>query len=618
MKRFFHILLYVKPYWLQALLNTAFNILSLLFSLFSLAMIAPFLNILFLKQTDEYKTILSKGAPVLKLSAGTVVDAFNYYLSEIIMQKGKLNALIFIVVIVITIFFLKNLFRYLGMFFMATIRNGVVKDLRNTMYKKILSLPLSYYSNERKGDLLSRMTSDLQEIEWSVMQSVEMIFRNPVNIIILLGTMIYMSPKLTLFILVLIPVPAVLISVVAGSLRRTSAKSKSRLGLLFSIIEETLGGVRIIKAFGREKYMNHKFEQENNFYTRTMTRMYRKIDLSSPLSEFLGAGMLMTLVYFGGRLVLGGELEASAFITYIAIFYQVIAPSKELTQAFYAIQRGLASAERIEKIIQAEETIHENPSPIVLSTFNHEIEYKNVSFSYTRGDAGYVLHNIHLKIQKGKTIALVGQSGSGKTTLADMLPRFYDADEGEIRVDGKPIKDISLSSLRGLIGIVSQESILFNDTVFNNIAFGNAPHAAPPAEEDIIAAAKIANAHEFIMQMPDQYHTNIGDRGSKLSGGQRQRIAIARAVLKKPSILILDEATSALDSESERLVQDALNHLMQNRTSIIIAHRLSTVQHADEIIVLDKGIILERGSHPQLLALNGTYKKLYDTQMFFS
>ena len=616
MKRFFHILSYVRTYWIYAFLNTLFNILSIVFSLFSLTMIAPFLNILFLKQTDEYKVILSKGAPVLKLSPDSLVDSFNYYLSSIIMEKGKLNALIFIVFLVIIIFFLKNLFRYLGMYFMANVRNGVVKDLRNSMYKKILSLPLSYYSNERKGDLISRMTTDLQEIEWSVMQSVEMVFRNPINIIILLGTMIYMSAKLTLFVLVLIPIPAILISLVASSLRRTSGKSKTRLGLLFSMIEETLGGIRIIKAFGRENHMKDKFEQENNFYTSTMIRMYRKIDLSSPLSEFLGAAILMTLVYLGGRLVLDGGLEASAFITYIAIFYQVIAPSKELTQAFYAIQRGLASAERIEKIIAAEETIKESPTPVVVSTFNKEIEYKNVSFSYTRGDSGYVLHDIDLKVPKGKTIALVGQSGSGKTTLADMLPRFYDPDKGEIYIDGIPIKDFSIASLRSLIGIVSQESILFNDTVFNNIAFGFNSQTTLPKEEEVIAAAKIANAHDFIMQMPERYQTNIGDRGSKLSGGQRQRIAIARAVLKKPPILILDEATSALDSESERLVQDALNHLMQSRTSIIIAHRLSTVQHADEIIVLHKGAIIERGNHFQLIAQDGAYKKLYDTQSF--
>ncbi|MBI3501670.1 MAG: ATP-binding cassette domain-containing protein [Bacteroidetes bacterium] len=612
MKRFLHILSYVRGYWRYGVLNIIFNILSVIFSLFSLTMIAPFLNLLFLKQADEYKTILAKCAPQFKVSAESLIDNFNYYLSQIIMEKGKLQALVFICLLVAGIIFLKNIFRYFGLFYMANIRNGVVKDLRNAMHTKILALPLSYYSSERKGDLMSRMTTDVMEIEWSVMQSIEMIFRNPINIIILLGTMVYMSPKLTLLVLVLIPVPGVLISLVARSLRRTSVKGKTRLGTLFSIIEETLGGLRIIKAFNAEKFIDKRFQQENNFYTHTMIRMYRKQDLSSPLSEFLGACVLMTLVYLGGRLVLDETLSASVFITYIAIFYQVIGPSKELTIAFYAIQRGMASAERIEKIIKAEEAIKESSSPVTISTFNREIEYKNVSFSYTRGDEGHVLKNINLKVPKGKTIALVGQSGSGKTTLADMLPRFYDADKGEILIDGISIRDVKISSLRNLMGIVSQESILFNDSVFNNIAFG----LLNAKEEDVINAAKIANAHDFILQMPEGYQTNIGDRGSKLSGGQRQRIAIARAVLKNPPLLILDEATSALDSESERLVQDALNKLMQSRTSVVIAHRLSTIQHADEIIVLSKGEIAERGNHAELLAKNGAYKKLYDMQTF--
>ncbi len=575
-------------------------------------MIAPCLNLLFLKQADEYKNILAKGVPELKFSVDSVVDSFNYYLSQIILQNGKLQALIFICVLVVLIILLKNIFRYFGMFFIATIRNGVVMDLRNAMYKKILALPLSYYSNERKGDLISRMTTDVQEIEWSVMQSLEMLFRNPISILIFLGTLIYMSPKLTFLMVVLIPVPAVLIGLIAKSLRRTSVKSKTRLGVLFSIIEETLGGLRIIKAFNGEKFMDNKFTDENKFYTQTMTRMYRKQDLSSPLSEFLGAGVLMTLVYIGGKMVLDESLPAAGFIMYIAVFYQLIAPSRELTQAYYSIQRGMASAERIEKIIKAEENIKEIASPKVLSTFEKEIEFQNISFSYTRGDNGHVLKDIDLKIGKGKIIALVGQSGSGKSTLADMLPRFYDPDKGEILIDGIPLKDLKITSLRNLMGIVTQESILFNDSVFNNIAFG----LQDVKEEDVISAAKIANAHDFILQMPEKYQTNIGDRGNKLSGGQRQRIAIARAVLKNPPVLILDEATSALDSESERLVQDALNNLMKSRTSVVIAHRLSTIQHADEIIVLQKGEIAERGTHNDLLAKGGAYKKLYDMQVF--
>ena len=615
MKRFLHILGSVRGYWKYAALNIFFNILSVIFSLFSLTLIAPFLNLLFITKETEYKNILVKGVPVLTLSVDSIKDTFYYHLSSVIVEKGKLNALIFICVLVVSIIFLKNIFRYLGMFFMANVRNGVVMDLRNAMYRKILILPLSYYSNERKGDLLSRMTTDVQEIEWSVMQSLEMIFRNPVSILLLLSTMIYMSPELTLLVVLLIPVPAILIGLVASSLRRTSGKGKARLGTIFSIIEETLGGLRIIKAFNGKKIMNKKFTQENTFYTRTMIRMYRKVDLSSPLSEFLGAGVLMTLVYLGGKMVLDDSFPAATFITYIAVFYQLISPSKELTQAYYSAQRGLASAERIEKILSADNPIKELSSPQVVSTFNREIEFKNVSFAYRKGDEGWVLKNINLKVPKGKTIALVGQSGSGKSTLADMLPRFYDSDSGDILIDGISIKDLKINSLRNLMGIVTQESILFNDTIENNIAFG-AASVREGWEERVEAAAKIANAHDFIMDMPEKYQSNIGDRGSKLSGGQRQRIAIARAVFKNPAILILDEATSALDSESERLVQDALNKLMKNRTSLVIAHRLSTIQHADEIIVLQKGEIAERGTHADLIAKNGVYKKLYDMQVF--
>jgi len=612
MKRFFHILSFVRGYVRYAVLNVIFNILSVIFSLFSLTLIAPFLNLLFLTKEAEYQAILAKGLPELSLSVDALKDTFNFYLSSVIAEHGKLQALTFICILVVSIIFLKNLFRYLGMYFMANIRNGVVMDLRNSMYKKVLALPLSYYSDERKGDLLSRMTTDVQEIEWSVMQSLEMFFRNPVSILIPLATMIYMSPQLTFLIVVLIPIPSLLIGWIGSSLKRKSVKGKTMLGMLFSIIEETLGGLRIIKAFNGEKFMNAKFTAENSAYTHTMIGMYRRVDLSSPLSEFLGAAVLMTLVYLGGKLVLDETLAASTFITFIAVFYQLISPSKELTNAYYNIQKGLASAERIEKILAADETIRESSSPQVITTFNREVEFRNVSFAYHKGDEGWVLKDINLKVPKGKTVALVGQSGSGKSTLADMLPRFYDPDKGEILIDGISIRDLKIDSLRNLMGIVTQESILFNDSVYKNIAFG----LSNPKEEDVIAAAKIANAHDFIMQMPEQYQSSIGDRGSKLSGGQRQRMAIARAVLKNPAILILDEATSALDSESERLVQDALNNLIKNRTSVVIAHRLSTIQHADEIIVLQKGVIAERGTHTDLLAKGGVYRKLYDMQVF--
>jgi len=616
MKRFFHILSYMRGYWRYGFLNVFFNILSIIFGLFSLTMIAPILDLLFMQNETEYAERLAKGKPEMMLSVQSAIDNFYYYLTKIIVDEGKLNALLFICILVVTFIFLKNVFRYFAMFFLANIRIGVVKDLRNELYGKSLRLPLSYYSDERKGDLISRMTTDVQEIEWSIMQSLEFLFRDPINIIFLLFSMLWISPQLTFFVFALLLIPGFLIGKIAISLRKSSVKGKTKLGLLFSIMEETFSGLRIIKAFNAEKPMQKKFNEENNVYTRIMIWMQRKTDLAGPLSEFLGVTISAVLIYYGGSLVLGEKLSASLFITYIAIFSQVIPPSKALTTAYYNIQKGLASAERIEKILFADDVIHEVQHPKTIQSFEKEIEYKNISFAYTRGDDGHVLKNINLKIGKGKMIALVGQSGSGKSTLADMLPRFYDPDKGEILIDGISMKEFKITSLRDLMGIVTQESILFNDTVYNNIAFGTSLVGISNPDQQVIAAAKIANAHDFINEMPEKYQTNIGDRGNKLSGGQRQRIAIARAVLKNPPILILDEATSALDSESERLVQEALNHLMKNRTSVVIAHRLSTIQHADEIIVLQRGEIAERGTHNDLLAKGGVYKKLYDMQVF--
>jgi subfamily B ATP-binding cassette protein MsbA len=581
--------------------------LSVIFSLFSLTMVAPFLNVLF-SQTSKYEKV------PWEFSVKSLFSNFNYFLSNFIAENGKLEALFLISILVVVLFFLKNLFRYLGMFFLAPVRNGVVRDLRNKMFEKVLWLPLTYFSEERKGDLMSRMTSDVQEIEWSIMQSLEVIFREPFTIIIFLGTMLFMSPQLSLFVFILLPVAGLIIGQIGKSLRRTSAKGQAKMGILLSTIEETLSGLRIIKAFTAEKFFNEKFQSFNDDYRKLMIRMYRKKDLSSPMSEFLGAVVMVVVMYFGGQLVLGEkhELEPSLFIAFIAIFSQLIPPAKAFSDAYSNVQRGLASAERINKILDGEITIFNKPEALSVSEFKNNIEYKNVSFAYYKGGTGWAVKDVGFKIEKGKTIALVGQSGSGKTTLADLLPRLYDVDEGEILIDGKNIKDYKLKDLRGLMGVVSQESVLFNDTIFNNIAFGLI-HAK---EEDVINAAKIANAHDFIMQMPDGYQTNTGDRGSKMSGGQRQRISIARAILKNPPILILDEATSALDTESERLVQDAIIHLMKNRTTLVIAHRLSTIQHADEIIVMQKSEIIERGRHADLISKNGTYKRLYDLQSF--
>jgi len=612
MKNLFGVLKYVNGYWRYGIWNIIFNILSVIFGVFSLVMILPFLSLLIEPDDSKYREIIAKGNVFHGLSLDSVSSYFNFELSSLIVDKGKVYALIAICVVGASIFFFKNLFRYLAMYFLAPIRNGVVKDLRNSIYKKSVELPLSYYSGERKGDLMSRITTDVQEIEWSVMSSLEMIFRDPINILILLGVIIYVSPQLTLFVIVLLPLSAGLISLIGKSLKRSSGKAKEELGSLFSIMEETLGGLRIVKGFNAEKKMQEKFGEVNAQYTKQMVHTYRKVDLASPVSEFLGAVIMMTVMYFGGMMVFGNHLDGKQFIFYVLTFSQIITPAKTLTGAYSNVQKGLASMDRINMILKAENTIHENPNPKPLHHFEKEIEYRDVSFAYKKGGEGYVLNKINLKIKKGQTIALVGQSGSGKTTLADMLPRFYDADEGAILVDGMNIKEAKLSEVRALMGIVTQESILFNDSVFNNIAFGN-PEASMEA---VIQAARIANAHEFIAQMPQGYMTNIGDRGGKLSGGQRQRLSIARAVLKNPPILILDEATSALDTESERLVQDALNKLMMNRTSVVIAHRLSTIQHADEIIVMQKGQIAERGKHMELLEKEGVYRKLYDLQSF--
>ena len=613
MKKLFGVLKYVKGYWNYALLNIGSNIISVIFSLFSLTMIVPFVDLLFQTSDKDYEKILAKGVPQAHLSIRGALDYLNYYFTELIAHEGKRNALIMICVFVVVIFFIKNFFRYMAMFFIAPLRNGIVKDLRNSIYKKSLALPLSYYTDERKGDIMSRMTTDVQEIEWSIMTGLEMIFRDPFNVVLFLGSLLIMSTQLTLIVLLSLPISILAIGRIGKSLKKSSGSAKERLGTLFSILDETLSGLRIIKGFNGEKHQEQKFVRENDTYTSLMVQTYRKVDLSSPLSEFFGTVIMMIVLFFGGMIVMNnGTLKASEFIAYLAIFSQIIPPAKSITTAYYNVQRGMASIDRINKILNAEIGIQNATSAKALNGFNDAIEYKDLSFAYTRGDSGWALKNINLQIKKGKTIALVGQSGSGKTTLADLLPRFYDASEGTILIDGIAIKDIEIASLRKLMGIVTQESILFNDTVFNNIAFG----LENVREEDVIAAAKVANAHEFISQMPDGYQTNIGDRGGKMSGGQRQRLSIARAVLKNPPILILDEATSALDTESERLVQDALNNLMKNRTSIVIAHRLSTIQHADEIIVLQQGEIVERGTHPVLMEKNGVYKRLNDLQTF--
>lgn len=604
-KKLKKILGFVKPYKRYATLTIIFNLLSAIFSVVSLVMFIPVLNILF--DTQNVDTITSN--PSLTES---IKSNFYILIREIIEKSGKFTALVYVSVFIVFLFFLKNLFRYLAMYFLAPIRNGVVKDIRNDLYYQITILPLAYYSEQRKGDIMSRMTQDVQEVQWTIMTSLEMLFREPISIILFLVSMAMISPELTLFVAILFPISGLLIAKIGSSLKKTSAKGQSSMGELLSNIEETISGLRIIKAFNAIGHVNQRFKNTNQQYTKLMNRLFRKRDLASPLSEFLAIIVVGIVLLYGGTLILSNNekaLEASVFLTYILMFSQLINPVKSFTDAYSNIQKGAASVERIEQVLAADEVIVEKPDAHSISGFNQSIQYKDVSFVYEKEK---VLHDINITIEKGKTIALVGPSGAGKSTMVDLLPRFYDCTEGELKIDGLNVKDYKINDLRRLMGIVTQETILFNDSIFNNIAFGMENVTMEMVEN----AAKIANAHEFISQMEHGYQTNIGDRGMKLSGGQKQRLSIARAVLMNPPVLILDEATSSLDTESERLVQDALVNLMKNRTSVIIAHRLSTVQFADEIIVLQNGHIVERGTHSSLIQLNGVYQKLCELQTF--
>jgi len=489
--------------------------------------------------------------------------------------------------------------------------NGIVRDIRNELFTKITELPLSYFSEERKGDLLSRMTADVAEIQWSILMAIEAIFREPIIITLCLATMIYISPSLTIFVFVLLIFTAVIIGGIGKTLKRKSALAQHKLGSLISILEESLSGLRIIQGFNAEEFQKKKFETENNSYLKLLVHVFWRRDLSSPLSEFLGITVVAVLLWYASLQVFAGTLEPEALFAYLLAFFYILNPAKSFSKAYYNVQKGIAATERVEAILDAKVLITEDPAAQAIHELKNGIEYRNLSFSY-KNDEKQVLRNINLHIPKGKVIALVGPSGGGKSTFVDLLPRFMDPNEGEILIDGINIKNYKLKDLRALMGIVSQEAILFNDSIFNNIVFG----LKGVSEKDVINAAKVANAHDFIMETENGYQTNIGDRGSKLSGGQRQRMTIARAVLKNPPIMILDEATSALDSESEKLVQEALIKLMENRTSVVIAHRLSTIQHADEIIVIENGRIIERGSHHTLMENGGAYRKLVALQAF--
>ena len=605
MRDFFKILKrFIPPYKKQLILNFLFNLLSALFTVFSMALMTPILEILFGMSEEVYDLM------PWAVNLDVIKHNLYFYVTIFKQSNGPGLTLLFVGIFVIIATMLKVGFAYLGAFEAVYIRNSVVRDLRKLIYAKIMRLALPFFSEERKGDIIARITGDVTEIENSIMSSLDMFLKNPVIIVVLLISMLIMSPSLTLFIFIVLPLAGFIIGRVGKSLKKVSREGQDKMGMILTIIEETLGGLRIIKAFNAEQKMNDRINSELRDYRRIMNRLMRRRELAHPLSELLGTIVIIIVVWYGGKLILNDDSELSGpeFIVYLGIFYQIINPAKAFTTALYSIQKGLASMDRVDKILMAEVTIPESPNAKSIGNLNSYIEYRNISFAY---EERIVLNKVSLKIEKGKNIALVGQSGSGKTTFVDLLPRFYDVIDGQILIDGIDIRELKLHDLRNLMGNVNQEAILFNDTIYNNIAFG----VESASLEDVIEAAKVANAHHFIIETDNGYDTIIGDRGSKLSGGQRQRLSIARAILKNPPILILDEATSALDTESERLVQDALEKLMKNRTSLVIAHRLSTVRNADLICVFHDGKIVEQGTHEELMQLNGRYKKLHKMQM---
>ncbi len=608
---------FAKPYMANFYLNVFFSVLGTIAGLFSFAMILPILRILFnISDTEGVVVKMSmpetEGIRAYFEAAGDVIqNNFNYYVLSSVENNGPIHTLMFIAAILVLMTMLKTGFTYLGAFFMIPLRTGIVRDLRNTIYKKLTSMPLEFFSEKRKGDVIARVTSDVQEVEVSVVKSLDSLLRNPIMIIIYFSVMIAISWKLTLFVLVLLPFTVFVVGGISRTLKRTSNKGQLQLGVILSQIEETLGGLRVIKAFGAERKVEDRFAEANNKFRRISNRMARKRQSAHPVSEFLGTLTIAVVLTYGGSLILNenSSLSAELFIYYLLVFYSIVQPAKAFSDGIYSVQKGMASMDRIDEILSAENTIQDKKDALVLSTFNKDISYENLSFRY---DADWVLKNVSFNIKKGETIALVGQSGSGKTTLAELLPRFYDVTEGALKIDGIDIKDVTMHSLRSHMGYVNQEPILFNDSFYNNISFG----IENATEEEVIEAAKVANAHQFIMDTEHGYETNVGDRGGRLSGGQRQRISIARAILANPEILILDEATSALDTESERLVQKALENLMKDRTTLVIAHRLSTIKNADCIYVINEGEIVEKGKHHELMDKKGAYFNLHEMQVF--
>ncbi len=600
MKKFIDILKYLAPYKGRIAVNLAFNILNAAFSVVSFSAIVPFLKILF-------DSVEAEADPDAVIGSG-FLDKLNAAFEQYIREEGPIEALFIFCIVIVVLFFVRNIFRYLALHQMAFLRNVAVRDLRRDIYQKLLRLPMAYYTDERKGQIMARFTNDVAEVEWSVMGALEALFRQPVMIVLYLITLLGISWELTLFVVIVLPISGLMIGRIGKSLKRTAKKGQEELGEVVTSLEETVGGIRIVKGFTAEDIFNRHFNKVNDQHFKLMVRLFRKQYLTSPLGETLSAITIALILWFGGNLVLeGNSLNGEFFILYIVIFSQMISPARALSESFVRVQRGISASERIDEILEADEQVLESENAQSISTFKESIEFRNVSFKY--GEE-WVLKNINLHVKRGESIALVGPSGGGKTTLVDLMPRFYDVSEGEILVDGKNIKEFKVYDLRGLFGIVSQQSILFNDSVKNNLLIGN-QHAN---DKQIIEALHAANAHGFAISLSEGLNTSVGEAGNKLSGGQKQRLSIARAILNDPPIMIMDEATSALDTESERLVQDALQKLTEGRTSFVIAHRLSTVQHADRIIVIDKGEIVEMGTHTELLERKGLYRRLVELQ----
>lgn len=608
MKLFYRLFRHVFPYKADIAFILIFNFLYSIFSIFSLSMVVPFLSVLF-GQTEAVTV-----KPTFEISADYIINTFYYYMSLIIESHGSVAALIYIAGTMVLLSFLSNLCRYMGMFFLADIRCGILKQIRSEIYHQLLILPLSFYSNQRKGDILNRMGADVQEVEWSVISTLQSICRDPFLITVFLIALFSISAKLTLISLIVLPIAGFFIASIGKSIKQKSVKAQQLLGRLSSIFEETIGGLRIVKAYNAIDFMSEKFKDENHEFYKLNKKIYRINELGSPLVEFLSVAALMLILFLGGLFAPESMFNGSLFVMYILVFARIIPPAKALVTSVYNIQKGMASAERIYEIIDGEEIIVEDKDPVSLQEFKDKIEYQHVGFSYNSNqvDGHYdVLNDVNFSLEKGKTIALVGASGAGKSTLVDLLPRFYDVSAGEITLDGINLKRYRISDLRGIFGIVNQDVMLFNDTIYNNITFG----MENKTKEEVVEAAKIAQAHDFIMETEDGYDTILGDRGMRLSGGQRQRISIARALLSNPQVLILDEATSALDTESEFLFQRALEGLLKNRTAIIIAHRLSTIRNADQILFVKDGHISEQGSHDELMQQKGDYYRFCNLQL---